>query len=511
MKKRILLACLSGAMLVAAFPPLGLAPLAWVAFVPLFMALDGATRARAALLGFVSGFAFYLGTVYWVVNSMHYYGGVPLWAGVPVMLLLVSYLSLYTAAFGLIYGSATRTPALSTVFVPCLWVALEYLRGRLFTGFPWVLTGYSQASYLPIAQVADATGVWGLSFLVVSVNAALFLISRPLALRGAKGSVKGVSIAAVLVVAALVYGFWRMEGVEARVRDWKPIRAGVAQGSIDQSVKWDASYQDETLEIYRGLSLRAAGSGASIIVWPETAVPFYLSEGSERGLKVMALAREMGSYILTGSPSYNYNGETGETGYYNSAYIISPDGAIAGRYDKFHLVPYGEYVPLKRFFPFIKKLTAGVGDFREGPGPYPIGFGEGNIGVIICFEAIFPEIARETVANGAGLLVNLTNDAWFGRTSAPYQHLGMTALRAVENRSYLIRAANTGISAVVDPTGRVLKTIALFERDVLVEDVRLRQGALTFYSRYGDVFAYACMAVSLYALLGLWRGGGAGR
>ncbi|MBI5810560.1 MAG: apolipoprotein N-acyltransferase, partial [Deltaproteobacteria bacterium] len=234
----------------------------------------------------------------------------------------------------------------------------------------------------------------------------------------------------------------------------------------------------------------------SLIVWPETAVPFYLGRGGPSDASVGDIAKEAGSYILTGSPSYNYNQMAAKGEYFNSAYLFSPEGVVAGRYDKIHLVPFGEYVPMHRFLPFINKLTAGVGDFKAGPGPIPISSALGPIGVIICYEAIFPEISRGLVRNGAALLVNITNDAWFGRSSAPYQHFEMSVLRAVENRSYLVRAANTGISAVVDPAGRVRKESRIFETAVLSDTVGLRQGPLAFYTAYGDVFAYGCILLS---------------
>ncbi len=175
----------------------------------------------------------------------------------------------------------------------------------------------------------------------------------------------------------------------------------------------------------------------------------------------------------------------------NSAYLLRPDGAVAGRYDKVHLVPYGEYVPLRRLFPFIGKLVAGVGDFRPGKGFDPLVSDGRRLGVLICYEAIFPEAARDYKRNRADLLVNITNDAWFGRTSAPYQHLSMTVFRAIENRLYLVRAANTGISAVIDPTGKILSRTGVFERTVLKGEVKFIDEK-TFYAAYGDLFVYLC-------------------
>lgn len=496
--KRISLSIISGLILVLAFPPLRFGFAAWAGLVPFFFAVDGAGKGKGFALGFLCGLVYFAGTVYWVINSMYFYGGVPVWISVFVMLALAAYLGLFVAAFGLSLSVLLeRFDGVSrVVLAPSVWVALEFIRGYLFTGFPWVLLGYSQTRYAPLVQIADITGVWGVSFLVISVNTAVFLVIRRFLRKGTAFPLQEVALAAVLLAATVAYGFVRIGMVDRETPAWKAVIAGVAQGAIDQGVKWDRSFQKKTLDIYRELSLKASNAGARLIVWPETAVPFYLGADNLNDGVVEAVSRDARSYVLTGSPSYSYNLATGSPSYFNSAYLISPDGAIVGKYDKIHLVPFGEYVPLKRFLPFVKKLTAGVGDFSEGPGAIPIVYDGGKIGVLICFEAIFPDIARTSVKNGAGLLVNITNDGWFGRSSAPYQHLEMSAMRAVENRVYLLRSANTGISAVVDPVGRIIDSIPLFEKGVMVDRVGFRKGPLTFYSMYGDIFAYGCFVLA---------------
>ncbi|MFQ5737254.1 MAG: apolipoprotein N-acyltransferase [Thermodesulfobacteriota bacterium] len=495
--KRPLLCAISGLLLVLAFPPVGLGFTAWFALVPLLFALEGQGWKRGLLYGYVFGAAFFLGTVYWVIHSMYYYGGVPLAVSVLAMLLLVAYLSVYPGIFGVLASSAGRlSPMVLLVVTPALWTALEYLRGHLFTGLPWVLAGYSQAYYLPVIQIADVTGVWGVSYLVVFVNTAIWLAVRSVIGRDSRFPARAVGVAALVTASVVVYGFVRTVQVDKEVKGWAGLRAAVAQGSIDQSVKWDRSFQKSTLKIYRGLTVEAARQGARLVVWPETAVPFYFVPAKIKEGEVGSITREAGTYVLTGSPSYNYNPDTRQAEYYNSAYLLFPDGETAGRYDKSHLVPFGEYVPLKKLFPFFKKLTAGVGDFSEGPGAVPIAFEGGGIGTLICYESIFPEIAAASVRNGSTILVNITNDAWFGRTSAPYQHFEMSILRAVENKVYLLRAANTGVSGIVGPAGRVMKRSGLFEKAVLVDDVRLKRGPLTLYSRYGDLFAWGCLAIS---------------
>lgn len=503
MTKRLGLGALSGALLVASFPPFDQGWAAWFALVPLLFALQGASRKSAFLAGLSSGVVFYLGSVYWVVNSMYHYGGVGLWVSVPVMLLLVIYLALYTAVFGLVASRLDPGSPLWALAVPSVWVALEYLRGYLFTGFPWVSLGYSQYMYLPVIQVADIAGVWGVSFVVVCANVAVFglmkLLTRVHPSRG--HSPVATALALVLLTTTLAYGFIRINQADTRARGWETLRVAAVQGNIDQSLKWDASYRKRTIDIYRSLTRRAASRGAELVVWPETAVPFYLGKDTLRAGPVLQVSEKTGSYVFTGSPSYDFDPGTGSISYFNSAYLISPDSGLEARYDKVHLVPFGEYVPLKRFLPFVRKLTAGVGDFSSGPGPLPLDFKGTGLGVLICFESIFPDLARSAVASGAGLLVNITNDAWFGRSSAPYQHLGMSALRAVENKVYLVRSANTGISAVVDPAGRITGKTGLFKEDVLVEDVGVRTGPLTVYASIGDAFSYFAFFIAFVSII----------
>ncbi len=506
--KRVSFAVMSAIILVLAFPPFNIGFLAWGALMPFMYALDGAGRRKGFFLGLVFGFFFFLGTVYWVVNSMSNYGGIPLSTSILLMLLLVATLGIYTGLFGLFSTMAFRyeRPAIRMILIPSLWVTVEYLRGYItYFGFPWILIGYSQMPYLPVIQVSDITGVWGVSFLVLMVNAAGYELIR--AIHGKKGKLpfKEAMIAAVALVVVVAYGVVRIKEVDLDEKKWKDLRVGIAQGSIDQSLKWNPSFERDTIRIYGDLSDKESGEGARFIVWPETAVPFYLGEDQDRGATVRDIAKKADIYILTGSPSYNYNAESGAVSYFNSAYLLDPTGDITGRYDKMRLVPYGEYVPLKRFFPFIKKLTVGVGEFSSGRDPEPMRFNGGKVGALICFESIFPDIAGDEVRAGATVLANITNDAWFGRTSAPYQHFEMAAMRAVENKVFLLRAANTGISAVVDPVGRVREKTALFVRAGIVDNIKLRQGPITFYSKYGDVFAYCCIIVSGMLIPGTLR------
>jgi apolipoprotein N-acyltransferase len=329
------------------------------------------------------------------------------------------------------------------------------------------------------------------------MNAGLAFMAAGLQARErGRAHVLPVFISSILVVAIAVYGAARMKTVEVASASWPTLRVGLAQGSIDQGVKWDGRYQQETIDIYSALTENASKELARLVVWPETAIPYYYDAEEVKDGQVGAIARSASTYILTGSPSYNYNPESNKVTYFNSAFLIDPSGATVGRYDKYHLVPFGEYLPLRGILPF-EKLTAGIGDFTEGQGPVPIDYGEASIGTLVCFESIFPEIARGHARNGADLLVTITNDAWFGRTSAAYQHFQMAVLRAVENRSFLVRSANTGVSGVIDPVGRVRKATELYERAYVVDEVGLRQGPITLYTAYGDFFAWGCSIISI--------------
>jgi predicted amidohydrolase len=264
----------------------------------------------------------------------------------------------------------------------------------------------------------------------------------------------------------------------------------LVQGSIDQGVKWDPAYQDTTLAVYRTLTVDAARQGAKLIVWPETALPFVFDEDRRRAA-VQRLAHETGAYLLVGALARESDGPR------NSAFLVAPDGDLVGRYDKRHLVPFGEYVPLKRLLPFVEVLGGGaIGEFRSGGGATIFSTPLGRLAVVICYEAIFPAEVRDFVLAGADVLVNITNDAWFGRSAAPVQLLAMAAFRAVENRAYLVRAANTGISAIVAPDGRIVQTSGLFTREIVSGTIAPRIG-LSAYTRYGDVFAWATVAVAL--------------
>ena len=489
---------LSGALLASAFPPLDWWPAAFVGLVPLLLATAGQPPARAAWLGFASGIAFALLSIPWVVVTMVRYGQMPWWGAGAVLLALSAYLACYPAAFTLALSRFPLPPAAFPVGAAALWTALEYLRTYALSGFPWNLLGYSQLPNLPFAQVASVTGVYGVSFLLVLASAALavpFLPGMP-----RRGAWRVVSAAALLVGAVHAAGIWALRGTD---RAAASLQVAVVQGNIEQGLKWTPAALDLTLDTYARLSAQAAQAGAELIVWPETAVPLFLRHDPARLAQVRALAESLGRPLLVGAPDWTV-GEPVRL--QNSAMLLGPDGRLLAKYDKMHLVPFGEYVPLKSVLFFVDKLATGIGDFVPGETRTLFRLPGGTFAASICFEVIFPNEVRAAVAGGAEFLVNITNDAWFGRSAAAAQHLRMAAFRALETRRYLARAANTGISAAVDPYGRILASTRLFEEAVLVQGVIPRRD-LTPYVRFGDWFAAASSLGAAGWITSAWAAG----
>jgi apolipoprotein N-acyltransferase len=492
-------AALSGALLVLSFPIINIWPLAWFFLVPLLLSIRGKKGKDAFLLGVFSGVIAYLGLIYWVVVAVHRYGNIPLPLAIPILLLLVIYLSLYWGAFAFLASYVReKSEWIALLAFPALWVGLEYLRSFLLSGFPWALVGYSQYLNTPIVQIADITGVYGVSFLLILCNTLFFLwIVR---WRGRKRvSLQGTIFAMVLVAVACGYGFWKLH---TPLTSNKGLTVGVAQGNIEQDVKWDKGFQKETLGIYRKLSVELRKASPQLVIWPETAVPAYFPSGTGLDSKVLAIPYQLRTYLLFGSLSSRKQGE--EVKIHNSAYFISPRPRILSRYDKMHLVPFGEYIPLSSYFPFFNSLV-GIGNITPGEEVVIFQLPRAKFGTLICFEVIFPELCRKFVRNGADFMVTITNDAWFGRTSAPYQHLAQATFRSIENRIWLVRAANTGISAFVDPWGRITTASGLFTREVLTGKIDLRARKMSFYAQYGDVFAIFCSLLGVcligYAVL----------
>jgi apolipoprotein N-acyltransferase len=501
-------AIVSAALLVLSFPVFDLWFLAWVAFVPLLLSLGERTPKQSFATGYVFGLVYFFGTLYWIYHSINYYGGVSFVSSILIVLLLCGYLSLYPAVFAYLYRVMVERTKLPALFIaPVVWVVLEFLRSYAFTGFPWSSVGYSQYKFLSMIQVADITGIYGISFLVLSVNGALTDISllkkrlREMPLFPLSPTIAGAVCLVVVLSFSVGYGTWRLN----QVRPGKKVRISVAQGNIAQDKKWEPQFQNEVLNDYFNLSRKAAGSSPRLIVWPETAVPFFFGTDRQNTDKLIGVQKTLGPWLLFGSVTVKE--KTADKIFLaNSAILLDPEGQTRYTYDKIHLVPFGEYVPLRRALFFIDKIVAGIGDYAPGTRYERAQTPFGSFGTLVCYEVVFPGLVRKFYTNGGDFIVNITNDAWFGKTAGPYQHFSMAVFRAIENRKPLVRAANTGISGFIDSNGRIQLRTPLFVREVATADITMDE-SLTFYTKYGDLFSYACIVLFLIVAINIrvWR------
>ena len=556
---RFLLAAASGFFLYQASPGPGHRDwLVWFALAPLLLALcfpaapPGAVaragdrphlpgRLETAATGFICGLFFYLPLLSWIHTVLATYGGLSSPLASAAAVLLAGYMAIYPALFALLLRGIPLLAA------PALWVALDVLRGVLFTGFPWMDLGYDLFRRPALLQIAAVTGHHGLTFTIVLANSllagALIHAIQAAGLRqlgeeprpqadadGAgrsaphsKGMAKparpagprfscrspgsalsllpsGRGLAAGFLLLAFIIGLagWRFQRLAGeQPRPERLFAAGIVQGAIEQDKKWLPSELQRALDRHLGLTAQLLRRPASpparprLVVWPETSLPAPPARLAGFTERLTTLLGPSDTMLLTGVP-WEGPGPT----YFNRAILLAPNGRITGHYDKQHLVPFGEYIPLRPILPALSPVVETLADFTPGsPGP-PLACGPARLGVLICFESIFPALARQSVTQGADLLINITNDAWFGRSNAPYQHFAMSVLRAVENRRPLLRAANTGISGVIDPLGRIVQRTDLFQPAIILATVE-RRADQTIYTRGGHWFAAACVVATV--------------
>lgn len=502
----LLLSILSGLLFGFSFPKYGYMIFAWIAYVPLLFSIRSIKEEKysfkAYFYGFVCGFVANIILLYWVVDAMYKYGNINLPVSILGLILLTAILSaLYFGPFTLLIKILwNNSKAFEIIYIPVLWVILEYVRTFLFSGFPWELLGYSQYKNLSLIQISRWTSVYGVSFLIVLFNVLIYeVIEWWYDVERVRAKHYPALLAKAFVVVltftgVFIYGDITLNHTRSKIeRTTDKITVGLIQGNIDQNHKWDPVYQNETMSSYFSLSQQAFNLlHPELIVWPETATPFFFQTEYNYREQLINFVKTNHVYLLFGSPAFGYT----KTGihYYNSAFLLSPDGSVIGRYDKRHLVPFGEYLPFKHIFFFLRKLTESIGDFTPGEQNNLLVFKNVKIGTLICYEIIFPQLSAHDVRNGANLLVTITDDAWFGNTSAPYQHLSMATFRAVENDRFVVRAANTGITAVISPTGKILTATKLFVPGFIDYNVSLLKSK-TFYTRCGDVFVYICIGI----------------
>jgi apolipoprotein N-acyltransferase len=516
-----LLVLLSSILQVVIFPLAGLYILSWVAFAPLIVALlrarpvgvlemDGSVNLQAAkpgqafLLAYTSGILWYAGTCYWIYNTMHEHGGLSAPVAVLALFLFCLYLGLYHGLFGLLLSLTVgpgRDNRGALLAAPFLWVAVELARTRV-TGFPWNLLGTAQVDNISLSRITTWTGVYGVSFEIMLVNvavAAAFLVPRK----------KRNTLLLAALAAAAVLQAGRL--VDAPALRWDHT-ALLVQENIPVDETWTRDTFERTLHELADLTVKDAApssSGATgskagavdLIAWPESPAPFFASDPLFRE-PVSKMAREAHAWVVTGAIGSTpvMQGGISASQVFNSAALISPNGDWTARYDKVHLVPFGEYLPFPRLFSFVGGLSKEVGEFQTGASRAPLDAGGTKLGVFICYESVFPGEVREFADQGAQVLVNLSNDGWYGDSGAYAQHLNQTRMRAIENDRWILSATNTGVTASIDPYGRTVARLPRKVQGALVAPYALTS-VTTFYTRHGDWFCWLCAIISAGALV----------
>ncbi|MDP3790720.1 MAG: apolipoprotein N-acyltransferase [Candidatus Omnitrophota bacterium] len=504
MLRKINLIILSAGLLILSFPPFNIWIFAWVSFIPLLFALEDQKPLKSFFISYLAGFLFFLGTIYWLIHVT-----------LPGMLVVVAYLALYFGLFGLILSCVWQgDDNKRLILIPASWVALEWMRTNALTGFGWNLLGYSQSYNLPIIQIADITGAYGVGFLILMFNAALYIFVKNI--RSAQKRHIPLVITASLLLIISGYGIFRLNNIFTGER----LKVAVVQGNIPQDEKWDRRFTDMIMSRYRDLTKEAASSEKiDLVIWPETSVPGFIQNEKELFDIVYNLSMDIAAPILVGAPRYDDKSQ--DDSYYNSAFLFLKDGSVDGHYDKTHLVPFGEYVPLKNLLSFVHRFAPRpIGDCAAGKDFTVFKFllersikDEGyswklskkvSFSCLICFEDIFPDIARRFAGKNIDFLVNITNDAWFGRSSAAYQHAQASVFRAVENRINVLRSANTGLSCFIDQKGRVTARVMGDGKDLFVSGFKAHEIILsrtrTLYTVYGDLFAYICIFLTVFSI-----------
>src|SRR4051812_23574423 len=505
-----LLTILAAILQVLIFPLPNVYVLSWIAVAPLLIALlrtrpPSTLQLQAGMkllpsrpvqgfaLGYLSGILWYCGNCYWVYSTMKQYGGIGAFGAAGLLLLFCFYLGLYNGFFGLAVSLlAKRSERLALVSSPFLWVAVEFARTRI-SGFPWDLLGIAQVDNVALARMARFTGVYGISLEIMIVNtafAAVWLIRRE----------RRMPLLAAAAAAAFVLQIGRWAPIPAFPQNRSAVLVQ-ANIPIVEGGDWTRQYFTDTLSELSHLNVDSpTHQSADLIVWPESPAPFLANDPTFRSA-LSGVATSAHAWVVVGNIATQNTGRGGQRSeeIFNSAALINPAGEWVARYDKVHLVPFGEYVPFKTLLSFAGGLTKEVGDFTGGAVRTPLVAGDEKLGVFICYESIFPDEVRHLAGNGAQVLVNISNDGWYGDSGAYAQHLKQARMRAIENDRWLLRDTNTGVTAVIDPYGRIVQSMPRKIRAALSASYALENGT-TFYTRHGDWLAYACAIISIGAI-----------
>lgn len=491
-----ILAVLAGALLILPFRVEALYAVTWIALVPLLIAIRGQRLIHAAGLGWLAGTTAHLVGVYWLVGTMVRFGGIYPLVSLLLFLIIAAVLGTIYIPFVLacrLYPLRRLDATLcGALLIAASFTAAEYIFPSVF---PWRI-GYSQIRIPALVQIADITGAYGVTFITALCSAVLYQSIVSVKMKTGRYPWPGAVVLMILVVISLGYGAMRLDSIRTTMRGAEKVRIALLQPNVPFDEKFDPALADRhNQELFR-MSAQAAAGGVKLVIWPETGYRSPILGGMKR-LDV-PVSIPPSTFLYIGANVFDK--VAGGYNAHNSVLAVAADGSITGRYDKHHLFPFGEYLPLSDVFPFLKKFSGPISDFTAGTGPPVQAFPNGIIvGPLICYEDIFPVLSRRAVINGAKVLVNQTNDAWFGDTAAPHQHLQLARFRSIENRVPMVRATNSGVTAVVSPTGEVSRQLPVFTRDIIVADIAL-PSVKTFYTRYGDVFALLCL-ISVVAVI----------
>ena len=496
----VLGAAAAGALTAIAFPKFDLMFFAWISLIPLFFLLAKARPRHGLLLGGIAGAVFYAILLYWIPDVPAHYGHVPVVLSLLIDALLVLLLASFWALFGWIFALLRGRLNDTAFFIaPFVWVALEYAITHVLTGFPWGLLGVSQYKNTAFIQISAITGVYGVSFMLVLFQS--FFVASIESMKRAPFAVAAIAMAVVHLGGVLT--------MPKTGTGPETFKAAVIQGNVSSDISWNLMTAEQTTALFvehMDLSRKAQQAGASLIVWPEFSVPLCFSCTDPLSVRFRALledfVQDTGVTLVVGTNETAGQGEDRQ--YFNSSLCLAPGRAVS-RYAKMHLVPFGEYTPYKAVFGFVDKLTPSIGELTPGKAATLHSFREIPFATPICYEIVFPDLVRRFTRRGARFLATITNDGWYGRSAAPYQHFAAAVLRAAENRRFLLRAATTGISGIIDPAGRVLAQSEIGTAVFLAGEVTPSAG-LTFYARHGDLFSFLALTISaVFLILSLFQ------
>ncbi len=497
MVKNTFLCVLSAVLLSAPYLSPMLFPTAWIAFVPLLWVVGGEKNiSRVIFFGWLTGFLSHISGFHWLVYTIRVFGGFPYLISAAIFLLYAALQGIQFAIFAWIIKLAGLGPL--AIIPPVIWVALEFWFPSLF---PWYLAN-SQSSFTSFIQHADLVGPYGASFIVMAASAAVYaLISSYL--KNQRLRWQPAALVVLLVASSLLYGAWRIDGVSRQITAAQKLSVAAVQGNIDVDLKWDLKRAQENLEVHRNLTKQI--SGVDLVIWPETSVEQWVPERLDKLPADIMPALYPGTYFIFGARSFSGSPSGPDLKAYNTAFLTDASGRILDHYHKQMLLAFGEYIPFAKIIsklpgmPFSDGFTAG-----QGPRTFNLPGGQ-RLAPLICYEDLIPELSRQFVKQTkANVLVNLTNDSWYGRTVAPWEHARLAQWRAIETRRSLLRVTNTGVTVLVNAKGEIGEALPIFTAGVLKIMVDVLEGE-TLYVRFGDWFAWGATALSLWLMASLWK------